>query len=125
MAIEQKASPAEFPVLAGGWCNWHDGPSETALVVQWGESNSGPPKPLYACAPCREQRDLTVTMPARCQDAPLPHVDALSWEQIQGRACVTCGTELNLARVWRETVVVHQDGYGLPFDLYACSPRQA
>ncbi|MFD5508175.1 hypothetical protein ACFWIB_10425 [Streptomyces sp. NPDC127051] len=65
MAMEQKASPAEFPVLAGGWCDWHDGPSETALEVQWGESCSGPPKPLYACAPCREQRGLTARETSR------------------------------------------------------------
>ncbi len=29
MAMEQQAGPVEFPVPAGGWCNWHDGPSGT------------------------------------------------------------------------------------------------
>lgn len=122
MAMEQQAGPVEFPVLAGGWCNWHDGPSGTALEVQWGESTSGPPKPLYACAPCREQRDLTPVL-AGCRDVPVPGVAAMSWEQIQGRRCIACGTGLTEARVWRDTVVVHQDGYGLPFDVWCCPER--
>ncbi|WP_330330336.1 hypothetical protein OHS33_11740 [Streptomyces sp. NBC_00536] len=120
--MEQQANPVEFPVLPGGWCNWHDGPSETALAVQWGESTSGPPKPLYACAPCREQRNLPAAA-VHCQDAPVPQVDALTWEQIQGRNCVACGAPLTDARVWRDTVIVHQDGYGLPFEVYACPVR--
>ncbi|MGW7366458.1 hypothetical protein ACWGI8_24240 [Streptomyces sp. NPDC054841] len=40
------------------WCHWHKGPSETAQLVEYGERQSGPPVPLYACAPCREQRGL-------------------------------------------------------------------
>lgn len=40
------------------WCHWHKGPSETALLVDAVEPASGPGKPLYACAPCREQRGL-------------------------------------------------------------------
>ncbi|MFJ4321153.1 hypothetical protein ACIP46_38635 [Streptomyces lavendulae] len=44
----------------------------------------------------------------------------LSWEQIQGRACVSCKAPLAADRVWRDTVVVHQDGYGLPFDVWSC-----
>lgn len=40
------------------WCHWHEGPSETAVLVAAHERNSGPPFPLYACAPCREQRGL-------------------------------------------------------------------
>lgn len=111
----------EFPVLAGGWCNWHDGPSGTALILQWGDS--GPPNPLYACAPCREQRGLP-RAPARCQDVPVPNVDALSWEQIQGRNCIACGGQLSDDRVWRNAVIVHQDGYGLPFDLWCCPERR-
>ncbi|MFW3474480.1 hypothetical protein ACN24M_24755 [Streptomyces microflavus] len=42
-----------------GWCHWHEGPSETALMVQIIEQGSGPGAGLYACAPCREQRRLT------------------------------------------------------------------
>ncbi|MGW0704162.1 hypothetical protein ACWD0A_33695 [Streptomyces sp. NPDC002867] len=41
-----------------GWCHWHEGPSETAVQVRLVERQSGPPVPLYACAPCREQRNL-------------------------------------------------------------------
>jgi hypothetical protein len=40
------------------WCHWHKGPSETAVLVDAIERNSAPPMPLYACAPCREQRGL-------------------------------------------------------------------
>ncbi|MFJ5811106.1 hypothetical protein [Streptomyces sp. NPDC093093] len=123
MTTEQQACSVEFPVLTEGWCNWHNGPSGTALVVQWGESSSGPPKPLYACAPCREQRGLPAA-PARCQDVPVPGVAALSWEQIQGRYCIACGTGLADDRVWRDTVIVHQDGYGLPFELWCCPERK-
>ncbi|NWF31278.1 hypothetical protein HW130_34495 [Streptomyces sp. PKU-EA00015] len=41
------------------WCHWHKGPSETARQVRLVERQSGSPLPLYACAPCREQRDLS------------------------------------------------------------------
>ncbi|MET9479904.1 hypothetical protein [Streptomyces sp. NPDC006638] len=40
-------------------CDWHEGPSGTARLVRIIESASGPGASLYACAPCREQRDLT------------------------------------------------------------------
>ncbi|MEV8031374.1 hypothetical protein [Streptomyces sp. NPDC086182] len=40
------------------WCHWHKGPSQTAVLVDAIEKNSAPPVPLYACAPCREQRGL-------------------------------------------------------------------
>lgn len=40
------------------WCHWHEGPSQTALLVDAIERNSAPPVALYACAPCREQRRL-------------------------------------------------------------------
>ncbi|MFE5079977.1 hypothetical protein [Streptomyces mirabilis] len=40
------------------WCNWHKGPSETAVIVDAIERNSAPPIALWACAPCREQRGL-------------------------------------------------------------------
>ncbi|MCX4576513.1 hypothetical protein OHB41_25740 [Streptomyces sp. NBC_01571] len=39
-------------------CDWHKGPSETAVIVDAIERNSAPPIPLWACAPCREQRHL-------------------------------------------------------------------
>ncbi|MBM9624815.1 hypothetical protein [Streptomyces zhihengii] len=42
----------------GRWCHWHGGPSGTAQFVRHQERQSGPPLPLYACDPCREQRDL-------------------------------------------------------------------
>jgi hypothetical protein len=42
-----------------GWCHWHKGPSQTAVLVDAIERISGPPARLYACTPCREQRGLT------------------------------------------------------------------
>ncbi|MEU2660192.1 hypothetical protein ABZ615_33350 [Streptomyces sp. NPDC007325] len=39
---------------AGGWCDFHDGPTSTAAPV--GEHR-------FACAPCREQRGLLATAP--------------------------------------------------------------
>lgn len=47
------------PRVGPRWCHWHEGPSETAVLVDAIERNSAPPVPLYACAPCREQRGLT------------------------------------------------------------------
>lgn len=41
-----------------GWCDWHEGPSGTAVLVQAIEQGSGPGVNRYACAPCREQRNL-------------------------------------------------------------------
>ncbi|MGW6262486.1 hypothetical protein [Streptomyces sp. NPDC055085] len=40
------------------WCHWHEGPSQTALMVDTVERRGDSPLPLYACAPCREQRGL-------------------------------------------------------------------
>jgi hypothetical protein len=51
-------APRTDPVPAGR-CDYHKGPSETAVLVDAIERNSGPPVPVYACAPCREQRGLT------------------------------------------------------------------
>jgi hypothetical protein len=50
--------PSTDPPPDTGWCHWHEGPSETAVLVDAVEKNSAPPYPLYACAPCREQRGL-------------------------------------------------------------------
>jgi hypothetical protein len=58
------AEPTHTPLRSTGrrstasWCHWHKGPSETAVVVDAIERNSAPPIPLWACAPCREQRGL-------------------------------------------------------------------
>lgn len=43
------------------YCSWHNGLSDTALVVQINnDSASGPNGGLYyACAPCRQQHGLT------------------------------------------------------------------
>ncbi|MFJ7203121.1 hypothetical protein ACIQWR_06250 [Streptomyces sp. NPDC098789] len=124
MAMEEQAGAVEFPVLTGGRCDWHDGPSDTSLVVQWGESNSGPPKPLYACAPCRERRGPAPQVPTPCKEAPLPPVGHLATEQLQGRACAACGAPLSTDRAYRGAVVVQQDGYGLDFDLWCCPPAR-
>ncbi|MFI5755604.1 hypothetical protein [Streptomyces sp. NPDC051569] len=41
------------------WCDWHAGPSETAVLIDVIEQGSGPGITRFACAPCREQRGLT------------------------------------------------------------------
>jgi hypothetical protein len=51
-------APRTDPVPAGR-CDYHDGPSETAVIVDTIERQSAPPIAVYACAPCREQRRLT------------------------------------------------------------------
>lgn len=43
---------------AGGWCDWHKGPSGTAVPVDAAGEGRGPDAPRYACAPCRRQRGL-------------------------------------------------------------------
>jgi hypothetical protein len=53
------AEPTHAPTArTAQWCDWHEGPSETAVLVEAVERNSGPPRVRYACAPCREQRRL-------------------------------------------------------------------
>ncbi|MFE6379247.1 hypothetical protein [Streptomyces roseolus] len=61
---EQVIKPLDAPVgrgfppcscprcRAGGWCDFHAGPSPTAAPVD---------EHRFACAPCREQRGLRVT----------------------------------------------------------------
>jgi hypothetical protein len=58
MAAETKSAEARTGPTTFDWCYWHKGPSGTAKVVQIIERPSGPPYPLRACAPCREQRGL-------------------------------------------------------------------
>lgn len=41
-----------------GWCDWHKGPSGTAVPVDAVDEEAGSAVPRYACAPCREQRGL-------------------------------------------------------------------
>jgi hypothetical protein len=47
------------PEPDGGRCDYHKGPSSTAVIVDTIERQSAPPIPVWACAPCREQRGLT------------------------------------------------------------------
>ncbi|MFG2759491.1 hypothetical protein [Streptomyces wuyuanensis] len=47
------------------YCHWHKGPSGSARLVSAVERQSGPPVPLYACAPCREQHRLPTRLEAR------------------------------------------------------------
>ena len=41
------------------YCDYHRGPSGTAVPVHRIERPSGPPVIRYACQPCREQRHLS------------------------------------------------------------------
>ncbi|MFD1274814.1 hypothetical protein [Streptomyces kaempferi] len=57
---ETTHSPAQStaPEPVARRCDYHKGPSQTAVLVDAIERNSAPPIPVYACAPCREQRRL-------------------------------------------------------------------
>jgi hypothetical protein len=46
------------PAAPRRWCNWHDGLSETSLLVQIIQAATGPGGMQYACARCREQHGL-------------------------------------------------------------------
>ncbi|HTE57062.1 MAG TPA: hypothetical protein VK698_39685 [Kofleriaceae bacterium] len=50
--------PAHAAEPATGWCHWHKGASETAVLVQIIEQASASGARLYACTPCREQHHL-------------------------------------------------------------------
>ncbi|MGW2845662.1 hypothetical protein [Streptomyces sp. NPDC001108] len=41
-----------------GWCDWHKGPSGTAVPVDAAGEGPDADAPRYACAPCRQQRGL-------------------------------------------------------------------
>ncbi|WP_162688573.1 MULTISPECIES: hypothetical protein [unclassified Streptomyces] len=58
MATQGGATGAETSPV--NWCHWHIGSSQTAQPISFGARSSGPPVLMYACAPCREQRGLTV-----------------------------------------------------------------
>ncbi|WP_228988579.1 hypothetical protein [Streptomyces sp. DH8] len=55
--MQETTHPATAPA-GPGWCDWHEGPSGTAVLIQAIEQGSGPGLTRYACAPCREQRRL-------------------------------------------------------------------
>lgn len=40
------------------WCHWHDDAVTDAVMIDAVERGSGPPYPLYACAPCRAKHHL-------------------------------------------------------------------
>lgn len=54
----QTRGTATSPRGRASWCDWHEGPSQTAVMVDTVERRGDSPLPLYACAPCREQRGL-------------------------------------------------------------------
>ncbi|MEU0359902.1 hypothetical protein [Streptomyces cyaneofuscatus] len=54
----QKTTDPTPTAAEPGWCDWHEGPSGTAVLIQAIEQSSGPGITRFACAPCREQRGL-------------------------------------------------------------------
>lgn len=68
-----QAAPTTTPTGLRRWCDWHKGPSGTAVIVDAIERNSAPPVALWACAPCREQRGLVPLA-----DQPLPRAEVRS-----------------------------------------------
>jgi hypothetical protein len=51
--------PARLPAVDQTWCEWHHGFSSTGRVINVIEQGTGPGAVRYACAPCREQHQLT------------------------------------------------------------------
>ncbi|GGX94885.1 hypothetical protein [Streptomyces fructofermentans] len=81
------------------------GPSGTAVLVGAHERISGPSWPLYACAPCRDQRRLA---PAGMTDAPkqsyrqtyramLAHFAACAACRAEGATPCSAGAALSIA----------------------------
>ncbi|MFJ2897567.1 hypothetical protein ACIO87_22095 [Streptomyces sp. NPDC087218] len=44
--------------VTSGWCDWHEGLSGSAVLIDVVGEERGPSISRYACAPCREQRGL-------------------------------------------------------------------
>lgn len=63
MAQTTDPTPTSTEPTSFGWCHWHEGASGTAVLIRVIEQGSGPGAALYACAPCREQRNLTPFAP--------------------------------------------------------------
>ncbi|WP_189883467.1 hypothetical protein [Streptomyces xantholiticus] len=57
--MDSDTRPSGAAEAGSRWCHWHKGPSSTATYVRSVERQSGPPLALYACDPCRDQRDLS------------------------------------------------------------------
>ncbi|WP_063775812.1 hypothetical protein [Streptomyces odonnellii] len=55
----QTSTDVQTDTPSCGWCHYHRGPSETAVLVEIIEVGSGAGGSVYACAPCREQHWLT------------------------------------------------------------------
>lgn len=52
------AGAAEHAPAAQVWCHWHDGRTDTGLLILVEEQASGPGASLYACAACRKEHGL-------------------------------------------------------------------
>ncbi|MFJ2259456.1 hypothetical protein ACIOKD_14140 [Streptomyces sp. NPDC087844] len=48
----------EPEVKAIRWCHWHGDVTDTGVLIDAQSTNSGPPRPFYACAPCRKRHRL-------------------------------------------------------------------
>ncbi|WP_347124269.1 hypothetical protein [Streptomyces sp. 21So2-11] len=51
------------------WCRWHAGPTDTELGALVSESNSGPPRLVTACKPCRDTAEAAASERARVRAA--------------------------------------------------------
>lgn len=50
-----------------GWCDWHRGPSGSAVLMKIETREDGTERRLYACAPCRDARRLVPAVRAANQ----------------------------------------------------------
>ncbi|MCY0954725.1 hypothetical protein [Streptomyces sp. H27-S2] len=62
---------------------------------------------------------------ALCQDAPLPAVDSLTWDQTAGRACIACGQRLTFGAVPRGSISTRHGARVIAYEVWSCPPPPA
>ncbi|MFI5981468.1 hypothetical protein ACIBEA_11395 [Streptomyces sp. NPDC051555] len=57
---------------------------------------------------------------SRCQDAVLPTLRELTWDQAVGRACCSCGKQLTLGAVSRGIIRGHHGVHVTDAEVWSC-----
>lgn len=68
---------------------------------------------------------MQAALSVRCQDAPLPELSELTWEQAQGRACWPCGKFLPPGAVARGGVSARHGTSFLDTPVWSCPAPEA
>lgn len=58
--------------------------------------------------------------PPRCQDAPVPPVEDLTWRAYQGYDCYACGRRLTTGAVYRGWARGQSGAHKLDTEVWAC-----